>query len=338
MRSPWFSVHPPLCFGILVILFGWACSSPAPEFSGPYLGQQPPGAEARLFAPGIVNTGLYTRDLAMTPEGDEIFFGVSTGGFHYATIAHTRLVNGRWTPPEIAPFCRDPRFMDAEPFITPDGSRLLFLSNRPRPGQQAEEANEDIWAVDRTDEGWGEPYNLGPPVCSDAEEYFPSVTRDGTLYFTRSSRELGGSFIYRSWLVDGAYQEPERLPEQVNHGNNQFNAFIAPDESYLILPTVREDSLGGLDYYISFLDEKGQFSELVNMGPSVNSSDRAEWSASLSPDGRYLFFMSGARTGRPTEPNPMTWDALQDLHDSPRSGAAKIYWVDAGFIDSLRPR
>ena len=41
-----------------------------PELRGDYLGQVPPGDEPEIFAPGILSTGLYTRDIAMTPEGD----------------------------------------------------------------------------------------------------------------------------------------------------------------------------------------------------------------------------------------------------------------------------
>ena len=33
-------------------------ASTFPEMSGPYLGQQLPGLEPRLFAPGVVSTGM----------------------------------------------------------------------------------------------------------------------------------------------------------------------------------------------------------------------------------------------------------------------------------------
>ena len=35
------------------------------ELRGPYLGQEPPGLEPQIFAPGIVSTGLATRDVAL---------------------------------------------------------------------------------------------------------------------------------------------------------------------------------------------------------------------------------------------------------------------------------
>lgn len=81
-----------LLVGLIGLLSWGCCTQPAeqnafPELSGPYLGQTPPGLKAQVFAPGIVNTPLYTRDLAMTPDGKEIYFGVAAGGYRYTSIA-----------------------------------------------------------------------------------------------------------------------------------------------------------------------------------------------------------------------------------------------------------
>ncbi len=146
--------------------------------------------------------------------------------------------------------------------------------------------------MDREGDAWGEPYNLGPPVNSDAPEYYPSVTADGTLYFTREGEDRVSS-TYRSRLVDGVYTEPELLPPQVNCGTNRFNVFVAPDETFVIVPAMgREDSLGGVDYYVVFRSDDDTWSEPINLGPTINQPAGREWSASLSPDGKYLFFMS----------------------------------------------
>jgi len=203
------------------------------DLGGDYLGQEPPGAEPRLFAPGIVSTGLTDRDVAMTPDGNEFYFTAAVGNrFHRSAIVVVRRVEGRWMAPEVAPFSG--RYTDMEPAISADGSRFFFMSKRPRTGSAEEDANEDIWSMERQGDGWGEPQNLGAPINTDVPEFFPSVTRDGTLYFTR--RDDGRSeSIYRSRWLDGRYQEPERLGEEVNSAPTQFNAFIAPDESYLIV-------------------------------------------------------------------------------------------------------
>ena len=52
---------------------------------------------------GIVSSGLATRDVAMTPEGDEFYFGVFVG--NRAMIMESRLQRGRWTEKLAAQVC-----------------------------------------------------------------------------------------------------------------------------------------------------------------------------------------------------------------------------------------
>ncbi len=343
--------NPSLLTASLVLLVAVAGCAPQaepeakgefPVLTGAYLGQTPPGAVPELFAPGIVSTGMYTRDIAMTPDGKEIYFGVAMGGF--TVIMQTRLQNDRWTKPEVAPFSADPRYMNLEPFVAPDGQKLYFLSNRPRdggdltPDEIGTWVNQDIWVMDRTEDGWGEPYNLGPPVNSGDEEYFPSLTRAGTIYFTRTPGGTRESYIYRSRLVNGRYTEPERLGPEVNSTMSQFNAFIAPDESYLILGVFgREDSRGGTDYYVVFRDQGDNWSQPINLGDEINTPRGGEFSPYVSPDGRYFFFMS-TRTRSPDEfPERLTYGYLEEVYHGPRNGNSDIYWIDVSFLEELRP-
>ena len=97
--------------------------------TGDYLGQEPPGDQPVLFAPGIVNTGMYTRDLTMTPDGNEIYFSINVGRFDYTAVLVSKRIDGRWTRPEVADFSADLELKVAEPFIAPDGERLYFISD-----------------------------------------------------------------------------------------------------------------------------------------------------------------------------------------------------------------
>lgn len=313
-----------------------------PTLTGAYLGQVPPGDTAELFASGIVSTGMYTRDIAMMPDGSEVYFGVLLGQF--STILETHLADGRWTKPEVAAFARDSRFFNLEPAISPDGRRFFFLSTRVPAGRDptASEVrawtNQDIWVMDRVGDRWSEPYNLGAPVNTEGQEFFPSVTRDGTLYFTRGIDSTRESYIYRSRMVDGRYQEPEKLGPHVNSTPVQFNAFISPDESYLILCTPRrEDSRGGTDYYVVFRSGDDVWSEPVNLGDAVNTPADGEYSPYVSPDGKYFFFMSTRPLPEGEIPDTLTRDFLLRFRAEPGSGNAAVYWIDARFIEKLRP-
>ncbi len=341
-KNPMKAIFPgPPALILLILLFSCTTNpepgdhqASFPELKGPYLGQAIPDTLPLLFAPGIVSTGMFTRDVAISPDGKEIYFCVAIGNYTYSTIVYTREVDGRWQAPEIVSFSGGPGVMDFEPAFSADGSKLFFLSNRPDGDEPP--GDQDIWVVERVPGGWGEPLNLGEPVNTDGGEFFPSLTEEGTLYFSRNAPGSGLNQIYRSRWAGGAFQEPELLPSQVNCGSNRFNAFVSPDESYIIVPVVgMTDAYDGVDYYIVFRNQDDQWSEPINMGASVNLDNARGWSPYVSPGGGYFFFMAT----RTTEVEAADWnyEKLVDLYHSPGNGNADIYWMDARFIEDLRP-
>jgi Tol biopolymer transport system component len=312
-------------------------NSAFPILQGPYLGQKPPGMTPELFAPGIVSTGILTRDVAMMPDGKEIYFGAALGNYAFSTILVTKYLNGRWTEPEVMKEMDNPKYLQLEPCISPDGKRFFFLSTRP--DQDSVEGDQDIWVMDRSGETWGKPYNLGAPVNSDASEYFPSVTRSGTMYFTRSEKGSRLSFLYRSKYINGQYTTPEKLPPQVNCGQSQFNAFVDPDERYIIVPaTGRQDSKGSTDYYIVFRNPDDTWQEPINMGDAINTPGGLEYSPYVSPDGKYLFFMSSRLLPANQWPRVITRRFLLEMHNRPENGNPAIYWMSAAVIEQLRSK
>jgi Tol biopolymer transport system component len=304
---------------------------------GAYLGETPPDTVAKLFAPGLLSTGFHTRDLAISPDGDEIYFCVNIGSNTFMTMLFTRRINDEWTEPQVATFASDLRYFTIEPCISSNGQKLFFASNHPN--SLGKDHNSDIWYVKREGITWGLPQNLGTTINTDAPEFFPSITKDGTLYFTRDDHKTGISYIYRSRFKQGAYSEPELLPEQINAGRSRFNAFITPDESFIIIPIFgMPDSYGATDYYVSFRNKDDQWSEPINLGNKINSKSRWEYSASISPDGKYLFFMSSKiDTSLVINHDIITMNDLRELASKPENGNPDIYWIEAAFIQKLRP-
>lgn len=300
---------------------------------GDYFGQVIPGDTARLFAPGIISTGMNDRDFAITPDGNEIFFCRDAGNFRYSTIFHTRRTDGVWSVPEVFEHCTNPKYKYIEPHISADGQKLYFISTMP--ADSASKANEDIWVCTMTDGRWSEPRNLGAPVNTASREFYPSVTTDGTIYYTHLDTIAGDEFIYRSRLADGIYQAPEKLGPNVNIGRARYNAFVAADESYIIIPAYgMPDSYGATDYYISFRDSLDNWSLPINMGPQLNSPNPREWSASVTTDGRYIFFMSDRPGGGITK--QLSRESMQDFHNTPQNGNTDLYWISSRLIEKLR--
>ena len=331
-----FSFYP---FIIFIVIAVTSCVSGSKEsgrmtsLKGDYLGEPAPGDSAVLFAPGIISTGMDERDFAITPDGNEIFFCREAGNFRYVTIFHTQRIEGNWSAPEVFEYCTNPAYKYVEPHISPDGMKLYFISTMP--ADSTSEGNEDIWVCEKNDGKWSEPRNIGVPVNTSSKEFFPSVTIDGTIYYTHLDTVTGEEFIYRSRLVNGVYQQPEKPGPNVNIGRARYNAFIAPDESYIIIPAYgMHDSYGATDYYISFRDSLDNWSQPVNMGPAINTSFSREWSASVSTDGKYLFFMSD-RMGK-VNLTKLSTETLHEFHNSPQNGNTDIYWISTAVIEKLR--
>ncbi|HSQ35572.1 MAG TPA: hypothetical protein VLQ89_06235, partial [Candidatus Binatia bacterium] len=125
---------------------------------------------------------------------------------------------------------------------------------------------------------------------------------------------------------------------QINAGRARYNAYFSPDNSLAIVP-IRglPDSLGGCDYYVVFHNGDDSWSEPVHLGAAVNTAANDEHSASLSADGKYLFFMSARMPAAGQMPAQLTYDYIAGLHRSAPNGNPAIYWVDASFIEKLRP-
>lgn len=331
---------------LLLILSVWLVASCKPNrdesslidgVRGNYLGQILPDTIPQIFAPGIVNTGKFTRDITMTPEGDEIWFSICGHSFSFSVVLYTRRTNEGWTKPQIAPFVKDFKYKYIEPFISPDGKYLYFVSNQPEQGD-GEAKDMDIWRCLRVEDGWGEAENIGAPVNTPGDEFFPSLTAIGTIYYTSETKGREG-VILKARSDENRFAAPDSLPQEINCGVARFNAFIAPDESFLIqgvwgLP----DSYGGTDHYIFFRNEEGQWSKAVNMGNQVNSEGRNEYAATLSPDGHYLFFMSDRVLDEKKPQGSASIEGIETLYKSGGTGLSSVYWMKADIIEKLRQK
>jgi Tol biopolymer transport system component len=297
-----------------------------------------PTSESTIFAPNIISTGDYEVCPTFSPDGRTFYFVKSTPDANFWTIVLSRFENGKWTEPEIAPFSG--QYSDADEFITADGKRMFFISRRPvSPDISPNAAGKlDIWVMDKTAGGdWGEPKNLGRPVNSEGSEFFPTLSKDGTLYFGSGRKGgKGGIDLYRSRLVNDKYQEPENLGDAINTTFDEFEPFIAPDESFLIFMAAgRPDGLGGFDLYISY-NRHGKWTKAQNLGPPINSP-ADELSPKITPDGKY-FFWASARSDFSMTPNTSltSVDFFRKLR-SPGNGLGDIYYIDASVL-KIEPR
>jgi len=284
-----------------------------PKLKGPYFGQKAPIKKAELFMDGIISTKSDPEMCAaFSLDGKEFFFNNEFNG--YWAIFFTKVVNGFWTKPEPLPFTSD--FTDRDFTISPDGTNIYFGSNRPKEKGQTAQRNLDIFVTKRDQSGhWSKPKNVGSVVNTNGGENYPSVARNGNLYFfSNRSDGFGGCDIYISRFLKNSYQQPENLGPAINSSQNDWDSFIVPDESYIIFSSQnRSDTNGRQDLYISFRDKQGNWTRAQNMGAKVNSSS-GEICPSVSLDGKYFFFTSRRR------------------------GKADIFWINAKIIEDIKSK
>lgn len=270
---------------------------------GPFLGQTKPEFEAKIFAPNFISTEDFTHSPAFSPDGTEFYYTLESRKYNFGTIMTSKLVNGVWSKPIPADI--DGEYREIDPFITSDGSKMLYNSNRPIEEGGATSQSTDIWMIEKESEGWGSPKHLGERVNTAYDDWHPNISDNGTLFF--SSGPGRKSNIVYAELKDGVYQSAVALSDSVNSSYNDYDPLIAPDESYVIICSNRPGGFGSVDLYISFKKSDGSWTKAKNMGESVNSAT-IDFAPKLSPNGDYFFFNRGG----------------------------DIFWINAKVIDGLR--
>jgi len=232
------------------------------------------GNKAEPFLPDIFSRFPNVRDIAISSDGDEIYFSVQSYQDEVSVIAYIKKENDVWSNPEIASFSG--KYFDIEPFLSSDGLRLYFSSNLPMNESENEPKDFDIWYVKRENKNaeWSSPINVGLPINSEENEFYPSIAENNNFYFTCDERGTKGKDdIFFSQWKNGKYSEPISLSDSINSKGYEFNAFIAPDESYIIFTAYqREDGFGSGDLYISHKTSDGLWTKAKNLGVEINSA------------------------------------------------------------------
>ena len=225
-------------------------------------------AELEIFAPDLVSTHLYERDIAISTEGDEIIFTQGDYKQSRRCLVRIRKQNDTWGNKEILKISG--QYQDIEPFFSPDSKHLFFASNRPMPGTESTDYN--IWISAKIDGDWSKPRPLDTIINTSSDEYYPSVSSNGNLYYTATRPEgPGREDLYISRWVDEQYQAPVALDTTINTAVYEFNAYVNPEENILIFSSYGRQDLGGSDLYISQKDASGNWQPARHLPEPFNS-------------------------------------------------------------------
>ena len=263
-----------------------------PSLSGPYLGETLPGAEPRGFGSGFLKGGYHSSPSFM-PDGNEVFWG---GAFASSKIYYMKSIKGNWTSQETLQLPGMTALRD--PFVSPDGKQLFFLSTDPIPGAPISR-KENIWMVVKDGEQWGIPQPLPEVINQMALHWTMSVAKSGNLYFSSGKDGIGD--IYLSAYVNGEYTQPVLLESPVNTPDQiEVTPNIAPDESYILFSRL-PDNNSTPRLYISYSTQTG-WTE-----PRLVENVKSCISPIVTPDRKYVFCLAG--------PNALIWRDTTFIED-----------------------
>jgi len=296
----------PIFFILLLFSSFLSPAQPSSKKAVQYLNQVPPEMTPIVFAPDVVSLKTdYEFGSVFSNSGNEFYYAVNVG-----PIAEIRSIVRQgdvWSTPKIV--LTSDKYSHNDPFLSPDDKRLYFISDRPVDGR-GDKKDYDIWYIEKTGNGWSAPKNAGPSINSDQNEYYVSLTKSGTMYYSSNGKAAGGNNnyeIFSAKATKAGFQEAVKQSDRVNTPAYEADVFVAPNESYLIFCADRPGGYGSGDLYVSFKNADGSWTEAKNMGATLNTGGN-ELCPFVTKDGKYLFY----------------------------TRSKDIYWVDAKVIEQLK--
>ncbi len=277
----------------------------------------------------IIKQFPMVRDFTTSPMQDEIYFTVQGYSEELSTIIKVIKNDGIWSVPGIAPFSG--QFRDMEAMFSPDGLKLFFVSNRPLKDTDTIIKDYDIWYIERSriSANWSAPKNIGSPINTDEDEFYPSVAKNGNLYFTSTAitKTKGKDDIFVSEFKNNQYTDPKSLSIAINSDGYEYNSYITPDESFIIFGAYkRKDGLGSGDLYISYKDNQGNWSIAKNLGNEINS-DKMDYCPFYNTKNQTLYFTSKRNAIQETTESSRDLKQLLQTMNSYENGLSRIYSV-----------
>jgi len=265
------------------------------------------------------------RDLAI--HENEAYFTAQSPLGEVSVIMVSKKIRNKWRKPKIATFSG--RYGDLEPFLSADGDKLYFASNRPLDPEHTEVKDYDLWVVKRDGprSKWSQPVNLGAPVNTEHNEFYPSLTNTGNLYYTSDRPDgKGKDDIFLCENRNGRFLPPVSLSDSINTAGYEFNAFVAPDESYLMFSGYnREDGVGSGDLYISYRQDN-TWSRAKNLGKTINSK-YLDYCPFVGSDGHTLYFTSRRSDVSFTDTPFSNTEVLLKTLTQTSNGQSRLYQV-----------
>jgi outer membrane protein OmpA-like peptidoglycan-associated protein len=204
-------------------------------------------AKVKTFSKKI-NAEFHDGPACLSADGQTLYFTrvnvqnkkdfVNTAKIFIAT-GHDR----SWK--NIQPFdYNSDKYSVAHPSIDASGTTLFFCSDMP-----GGYGGKDIWMSKKNGSNWEAPVNLGPDVNTTGDEMFPSIRKDGILFFASNGLPgFGGLDVYSAKNTESKWLLVRNEGLNLNSNFDDFGLTFMND-SIGYFSSNRSGGKGGDDIY-----------------------------------------------------------------------------------------
>lgn len=213
-----------------------------------------------------VNTVLHEGAASIAADRQTLYFTACDrpDGLGNCDIYRTSIQGDQWGRPVNLGRNVNNKNFDSQPTITPDQSRIYFVSTREGPNSDGEEdvKNFDIWYSDYDFdlEEWGKAKNL-EAINTPGRDVSPFIAADGvTLFFASDGHEpnYGGQDFYYTRYDAGTdtWMKPQNIGTPINTENDEQFITLPASGDIIYFSSQREDlrgAQGSFDIYMAFV-------------------------------------------------------------------------------------
>lgn len=193
---------------------------------------------------------------------------------------------------------------EIRPLLSPDGKSLFFSRKNAGENIGGDKDEEDIWisTFNEQTQTWDRPKNAGAPLNNKGKNSVNALTSYGNMTLAILGNEYGkGDKMKDGISVSNTSEDGWSQPVAVDFSSDpnlsgNYDFTMSSDRKQIIIAVGRNDSYGGKDLYVSFLQRTAVWSEPLNLGSILNTASD-ESTPFLDADGKTLYFSSKGFSG-----------------------------------------
>jgi outer membrane protein OmpA-like peptidoglycan-associated protein len=192
-------------------------------------------------------------------------------------------------------------YHDKLPVISPDG-KTLFAARQGDPANTGDANHDDIWYSEQTPDGkWSKAVNMGRPLNNKGSNFVISITPDNNTLLLGNTygpdgEIKGGGFSMSRKTAEGWSMPTEVKMKDYKNVHPYTSSYLANSGKIMILGAELPKTEGGSDIYVSFLEDNGEWSSPVNLGPTINTFGN-DYTPFLASDGITLYYSTNGKRG-----------------------------------------